>query len=182
MQRADPKGGAIPARSKAEAIAGAIRPMPNRTGPKLNANAIRRILALSPFPPPRSQRVACCGARPSAALRQRFPNHRLIVSTTTMTGQAVARQQVHDADAVCYFPFDWTFTVRRALDVVQPQIVILMESELWLNFLCECRGRQIPTVVVNGRISDRSFPRSQKFGFFVGRLYRLVTRFLMQGR
>lgn len=117
-----------------------------------------------------------------AALRQRFPNHRLIVSTTTMTGQAVARQQVHDADAVCYFPFDWTFTVRRALDVVQPQIVILMESELWLNFLCECRGRQIPTVVVNGRISDRSFPRSQKFGFFVGRLYRLVTRFLMQGR
>ncbi|MGH9799669.1 MAG: 3-deoxy-D-manno-octulosonic acid transferase, partial [Blastocatellia bacterium] len=117
-----------------------------------------------------------------ATLRQRFPNHRLIVSTTTMTGQAVARQQVTEADAVCYFPFDWRFTVRRALNVVQPEVVILMESELWLNFLYECRSRQIPTVVVNGRISDRSFPRSQKFGFFIRKLYVLVTRFLMQSR
>jgi 3-deoxy-D-manno-octulosonic-acid transferase len=117
-----------------------------------------------------------------AALRKRFPNHRLIISTTTMTGQAVARERILEADGVCYFPFDWKFTVRRALSVVQPQIVILMESELWLNFLDECRARQIPTVVVNGRISDRSFPRSQKFGFFVRRLYGLTTRFLMQSR
>lgn len=115
-----------------------------------------------------------------AALRQRFPNHRLVISTTTMTGQAVARERVNEADAVCYFPFDWRFTVRRALDAVQPEVVVLMESELWLNFLSECRERKIPTIVVNGRISDRSFPRSQKFGFFIRRLYALVTRFLMQ--
>lgn len=117
-----------------------------------------------------------------AALRERYPNHRLIVSTTTMTGQAVAKERLSEADGVCYFPFDWKFTVRRALDAIQPQIVILMESELWLNFLDECRARRIPTVVVNGRISDRSFPRSQKFGFFVRRLYALVTRFLMQSQ
>ncbi len=117
-----------------------------------------------------------------ASLRQRFPNHRLVVSTTTLTGQAVARQQIAEADSVCYFPFDWKFTVRRALNAVQPAVVILMESELWLNFLSECRNRQIPTIVVNGRISDRSFPRSQKFGFFIRRLYGLVTRFLMQGQ
>lgn len=116
------------------------------------------------------------------ALGEKFPNHRLIVSTTTMTGQAVARELVPEADGVCYFPFDWKFTVRRALDVIEPQVVILMESELWLNFLDECREREIPTVVVNGRISDRSFPRSQKFGFFVRRLYALVTRFLMQSQ
>ncbi|MBS1791887.1 MAG: 3-deoxy-D-manno-octulosonic acid transferase [Acidobacteria bacterium] len=117
-----------------------------------------------------------------AALRQQFPNHRLVVSTTTMTGQAVARQQIAEADTVFYFPFDWRFTVRRALNAVQPEIVVLMESELWLNFLVECRYRQIPTVVVNGRISDRSFPRSQKFGFFVRRLYGLAARFLMQSQ
>lgn len=116
------------------------------------------------------------------ALRLRFPNHRLVISTTTMTGQAVARQQIADADLVCYFPFDWKFTVRRALNAVRPEVVILMESELWLNFLDECRDRQIPTAVVNGRISDRSFPRSQKFGFFIRRLYGLVTHFLMQGQ
>lgn len=117
-----------------------------------------------------------------AALRQRFPNHRLVISTTTMTGQAVARQQITEADAVCYFPFDWRFTVRRALDAVQPEIVVLMESELWLNFLTVCRQRLIPTIVVNGRISDRSFPRSQKFGFFVRKLYAPVARFLMQSQ
>jgi 3-deoxy-D-manno-octulosonic-acid transferase len=115
-----------------------------------------------------------------AALRQRFPDHRLIVSTTTITGQAVARSQINDADAICYFPFDWRFTVCRALDAIQPQAVILMESELWLTFLYECRERNIPAVVVNGRISDRSFPRAQKFSFFIRRLYCLVTRFLMQ--
>ncbi len=117
-----------------------------------------------------------------AALRKRFPQHRLIVSTTTMTGQAVARERLPEADGVCYFPFDWKFTVRRALDAVQPQIVILMESELWLNFLDECRLRQIPRIVVNGRISDRSFPRSRKFVFFVRRLYGLATQFLAQSR
>jgi len=115
-----------------------------------------------------------------AALRRQFPNHRLIVSTTTLTGQAIARSQIREADGICYFPFDWKFTVRRALNAVQPQVVILMESELWLNFLGECRARQIPTVVVNGRISDRSFPRAQRFGFFMRRLYGLATRFLMQ--
>lgn len=113
-------------------------------------------------------------------LCERFPNHRLVISTTTLTGQAVARDHLCEADEICYFPFDWKFTVRRALNAIQPQIVILMESELWLNFLCECKVRQIPAIVVNGRISDRSFPRSQKFGFFVHRLYSLVTAFLMQ--
>lgn len=117
-----------------------------------------------------------------AALRQQFPNLRLVISTTTITGQAIARQQIAEADAVCYFPFDWRFTVRRALNAVHPKIVVLMESELWLNFLNECGQRRIPTMVVNGRISDRSFPRSQKFGFFTRKLYCLVTQFLMQSR
>jgi len=116
------------------------------------------------------------------ALRKQFPNHRLVVSTTTMTGQEVARNRLTDVEMVCYFPFDWKFSVRRALNAIQPEIVILMESELWLNFLHECSARKIPVVVVNGRISDRSFPRSQKFIFFVRRLYGLVTLFLMQSR
>jgi 3-deoxy-D-manno-octulosonic-acid transferase len=116
------------------------------------------------------------------ALRGRFPHHRLVVSTTTATGQSVARSRVGEADGFCYFPFDWKFCVRRALKVIKPQIVILMESELWPNFLGECRNRGIQVVVANGRISDRSFARSLKFGFFVRRLYSLITRFLMQSQ
>ncbi|MCI0339179.1 MAG: 3-deoxy-D-manno-octulosonic acid transferase [Acidobacteria bacterium] len=116
------------------------------------------------------------------ALRVRFPQHRLIISTTTATGQTVARARMAEADGFCFFPFDWRFCVRRALDTIQPQILILMESELWPNFLSECRQRDIPVLVANGRISDRSFVRSQKFGFFVRRLFRLVTRFAMQSQ
>lgn len=117
------------------------------------------------------------------AMRTRFPQHRLLISTTTMTGQAIARERgvgAGGADGVCYFPFDWRFSVRRALDTIQPQLIVLLESELWWNFLSECQQRRIPVVVVNGRISDRSFPRSQRFGFFIRRLYGLVTCFLMQ--
>jgi 3-deoxy-D-manno-octulosonic-acid transferase len=116
------------------------------------------------------------------ALRVRFPQRRLIVSTTTATGQSVARSRVSEADGFCYFPFDWSFSVRRALDAIKPRIVILMESELWLNFLSECEKRCVPVIVANGRISDRSFPRSRKFGFFVRRLYGKVSRFAMQSR
>jgi 3-deoxy-D-manno-octulosonic-acid transferase len=115
-----------------------------------------------------------------AALRARYPGHRLFLSTTTATGQAVARSRVTEADGVFYFPFDWKFSVRRALNAIDPSVVILMESELWLNFLDECAERRIPAVVVNGRISDRSFARSRKFGFLARRLYRDVTRLVMQ--
>ncbi|HZF37216.1 MAG TPA: 3-deoxy-D-manno-octulosonic acid transferase [Blastocatellia bacterium] len=117
-----------------------------------------------------------------AALRARFPQYRLIISTTTATGQAVARSRVTEADVVCYFPFDWRFSARRALDAIKPRVAVLMESELWLNFLSECEARGIPVIVANGRVSDRSFARSRKFGFFVSRLYALVTRFAMQSR
>ncbi|MFN7946377.1 MAG: 3-deoxy-D-manno-octulosonic acid transferase [Blastocatellia bacterium] len=120
-------------------------------------------------------------ARPLiAALRARFPEYRLIVSTTTATGQAVARSRITEADGFCYFPFDWRFSVRRALNVIRPQAVVLMESELWPNFLHECEQRSVPVIVANGRISDRSFVRAQKFGFLVRRMYAQVSHFAMQ--
>jgi 3-deoxy-D-manno-octulosonic-acid transferase len=114
------------------------------------------------------------------ALRARFPQHRLIVSTTTATGQAVARSRIAEADGFCYFPFDWRFAVRRALAAIKPQAVILMESELWPNFLAECRAQRIPVLVANGRISDQSFKRSRYVRGLLKPLYRNVTSFLMQ--
>lgn len=114
------------------------------------------------------------------ALRAEFPAHRLIVSTTTATGQQVARERAAEADGVCYFPFDWRFAVRRSLAIIRPQAVILMESELWPNFLAECHAQGIPVLVANGRISDRSFRRSQRVQRLLKPLYRQVSRFLMQ--
>ena len=114
------------------------------------------------------------------SLRERFPGHRLIFSTTTATGQAVARSRISEADAFCYFPFDWKFSVRKSLQKIRPSVVILMESELWPNFLHECNKQKIPVIVTNGRVSDRSFKRSMKFAFWFRRMTANVTYFLMQ--
>ena len=114
------------------------------------------------------------------SLRERFPDHHFIFSTTTATGQAVARSRLSEADAFCYFPFDWKFAVRKSLRSIRPSAVILMESEMWPNFLHECKKQKIPVIVANGRVSDRSFRRSIKFAFWFRRMTANVTKFLMQ--
>jgi len=107
-------------------------------------------------------------ARPLARhLRARYPRLRIFLSTTTMTGQAIARRSVHDVDAVFYFPFDLDIFVRRTLDLVRPRLFVMVETEIWPNLLRQCRTRGIKTAIVNGRLSPRSYPR-----------YRLVRGFM----
>ena len=108
-------------------------------------------------------------ARPLAKrLKQQFPHHDLVVSTITLTGQNLARDVFrNDAAGIFYFPFDWRWTVRRALKAVNPAVVLIMETELWPNFLRECKSRRIPVALVNGRISRQSYRR-----------YRLIKPFL----
>ena len=80
-------------------------------------------------------------ARPLARdLRARYPRLRIFLSTTTMTGQALARRSVQDVDAVFYFPFDLGVFVRRTLDLVRPRLFVMMETEIWPNLLRECRA------------------------------------------
>jgi 3-deoxy-D-manno-octulosonic-acid transferase len=104
-------------------------------------------------------------------LKEAYPNRPLIVSTTTITGQMLARERLPFADAILYFPLDWAFCVRRALRAAQPAIVVVLETEIWPNFLREAGRREIPVVFVSGRISDRSFARYQRYlgrvGFFL---------------
>jgi 3-deoxy-D-manno-octulosonic-acid transferase len=104
-------------------------------------------------------------------LKEAYPNRPLIVSTTTLTGQALARERMPFADAVIYFPLDWAFCVRRALKAVRPALVLVLETEIWPNFLREAEWRKTPVLFVSGRISDRSFARYQRylspFGFFL---------------
>ncbi len=121
-------------------------------------------------------------------LKEMYPARRLIVSTTTITGHALARERMPFADAIIYFPLDWAFCVKRALEAVKPALVIILETEIWPNFLRQCRLRNIPVVLVSGRISDRSFARYQKyfgvFGFFLRpflkRTLAHASLFLMQ--
>ena len=93
------------------------------------------------------------------ALRAAYPEHRLVVSTTTATGQRVARGFGRDADAVCYAPFDFPWFVDRALDRIAPDLLLVVDTEIWPNLLRACRRRGVGTLIVNGRLSDRSFRR-----------------------
>ncbi len=130
------------------------------------------------------------GVALAKSLKQAYPDRPLVVSTTTMTGQALARQRLPFADAVIYFPLDWAFCVRRALRAAQPSVVVVLETEIWPNFLREAGHRKIPVIFVSGRISDRSFARYKsyfgKVGFFLRPFFRSAlgnaSAFLMQSQ
>jgi 3-deoxy-D-manno-octulosonic-acid transferase len=131
---------------------------------------------------------ALSGIALARRLKETYPNRPLIISTTTNTGQALARERMPFADAVIYFPLDWALCVRRALDAVHPSLVLVLETEIWPNFLREAGRRGIPVLFVSGRISDRSFARYQSylrvFGFFLRPFLRKAlsnaSAFLMQ--
>jgi 3-deoxy-D-manno-octulosonic-acid transferase len=121
-------------------------------------------------------------ARPLArAVLERYPNHALVVSTTTQTGQRVAREAfAGDAALVFYFPFDWAWSVRRALRAVNPSAVLVMETELWPRFFRECHRRGVPVALVNGRVSEKSFRRYKLIRSFIGRVLSDLTLASMQ--
>ena len=121
-------------------------------------------------------------ARPLVrALRDRLPSHRLVVSTTTVTGQQVARGAFgKDAAAIFYFPIDWSWTVRRVLNALNPAAILIMETELWPNLLRECGRRSIPVAIVNGRISPTSFRRYKKIRTFMRRVLGDLSVAFMQ--
>ena len=98
------------------------------------------------------------------------PQYRVLLSTTTRTGQRLARERT-GANHAFYFPLDFPWIVRRYLRVLDPVLLVLVETELWPNLLTACRQNSIPVAVVNGRISDRSLPRYM-------RLRRLWTKIL----
>ena len=100
-------------------------------------------------------------------LRQQFPEKTLVVSTATTTGQQLARDWSAHVTHTFYFPIDLPWCVRRAVNRVDPEMVIVAETEIWPNFLRACRARGTRVVMINGRISDKSFSR-----------YRLARRWL----
>jgi 3-deoxy-D-manno-octulosonic-acid transferase len=112
-------------------------------------------------------------------LRARFPGRKILVSTTTRTGQELAAKRL-EADGTFYFPLDFAFACRRVLKAVRPAAVIVAETEIWPNFLREARRAGVRVVFVNGRISDRSFRGYRLWRFFLRRTLRDADFFLMQ--
>jgi 3-deoxy-D-manno-octulosonic-acid transferase len=110
-----------------------------------------------------------------------FPRHRVIFSTTTKTGQELAQKLYGgNADAVFYFPFDWKFSVRRALENFKPSVVLLMETEIWPRFIREAKFTGAKIAIVNGRLSERSFGRYRLFQPFIKTVVANIDSALMQ--
>ena len=115
-------------------------------------------------------------------LLSKFPSHRLVISTTTKTGQELAQKLFGDmAAAVFYFPFDFKFIVRKALKNFRPSVVLLMETEIWPRFFREARRFGAKVVIVNGRLSGRSFARYSRISFFIKEVLANVDLAIMQG-
>ena len=112
-------------------------------------------------------------------LTQGYSSYRLVVSTTTRTGQALARERFGPG-RVFYCPLDLTWAVRAYLQALQPALVILAETEFWPNLLRGCFQRRIPVVVVNARISDRSWPRYRRMRWLWRPLLRPLRGVLAQ--
>jgi 3-deoxy-D-manno-octulosonic-acid transferase len=121
-------------------------------------------------------------------LKEKYPKRPLVISTTTLTGHDLAKERMPFADAVIYFPFDWVFCVHRVFSGVKPALIIVLETEIWPNFLHQARSQNIPVIFASGRVSDRSFARYQKylglFGFYLRPFLTSVlanaSAFLMQ--
>jgi 3-deoxy-D-manno-octulosonic-acid transferase len=113
-------------------------------------------------------------------LKKKYPNRKLILSTVTVTGNLTAHQRVPEADAVFFFPFDFPWIVRRVIREINPAIVLVAETELWPNFFRELSRADIPSAVINGRISPHSFRNYMKFKKFFSQVFSNVTIFCMQ--
>jgi len=114
-----------------------------------------------------------------AAMDAALPEYRVVISTTTPTGQRVARERF-GVDRVFFFPLDLAFAVRAYLNVLQPKLLVLMESELWPRMLVECERARVPVAVVNARVSDRSFPRYMRLRFLWKPLLNKLALLLAQ--
>ena len=123
----------------------------------LHAVSVGEVMAASPL---------------ARALRARWPDLPLLVSTVTDTGRGVAEQRL-PAEQFVFFPLDFGWAVRSALNKLSPRAVLLTETEIWPNFIRACGTRGIPVVLINGRISPRSFPRY--------RHVRNIFRHVLQG-
>lgn len=117
-----------------------------------------------------------------ARLRERHPTRRIVVSTVTVTGQETARATMAVADAIFYLPFDHPVAAARTIALVDPLVFIHTETEIWPNLLALLRRRGVPSIIVNGRISERSVRNYRLTGPYFREVIRSIACCAMQTR
>lgn len=114
------------------------------------------------------------------ALLKRHPEMRIVISTTTTTGQELARQKCPENATVIFCPIDFWWMVKRVFNVLRPAMLVIFETEIWPNLICEAKKRHIPLLLANGRMSDHSVKGYRKLKFFIGPLLAKFDRLLVQ--
>lgn len=115
-------------------------------------------------------------------MRKEHPHEVIIVSVVTATGFRMAHQIIKGADAILYFPLDLPFLTDRILTIVRPRMIVLVETEIWPNFLRIAEQKHIPVMMMNGRISQRSAARYRLITFFTRHVLSTIRVFCMQSR
>ncbi len=124
---------------------------------------------------------AAIATKLAKAIKETFPDARIVISTTTRTGNDMAcKTSQGSVDEVFYFPLDVSFIVSRAVRLIDPGIYIMIETELWPNLLEELKRRQVPVILANGRISDNSFRNYGRVAFIVKKILNNISCFCMQ--
>ncbi|MFA5255959.1 MAG: glycosyltransferase N-terminal domain-containing protein, partial [Candidatus Omnitrophota bacterium] len=113
-------------------------------------------------------------------LKEKFPGHDLVVSTITKAGNDLAKTLFSKDAMIIYFPLDFGFAVKRALKYIKPAIYIMIETEIWPNLLNELSRNSIPSVMINGRISDRSIGKYRLVKPFLKTVLSKISSFCMQ--
>ena len=114
-----------------------------------------------------------------AQIRQAFPQHRMVISSTTDTGHTLAQKRF-GAENSFYFPLDFAFAIRPYLRALRPELVVLAETEFWPNFMRLAHASGARIAVVNARISDRSWPNYRRFTWALRKILRNVDLLLAQ--
>jgi 3-deoxy-D-manno-octulosonic-acid transferase len=113
-------------------------------------------------------------------IRRQFPEQAILVSVVTTNGYEMARRIVKDADSIIYFPLDLPWLSFRVVKQIRPKIFMLVETELWPNFLYAAKHYRIPVMMVNGRISDKSVGRYRYLGTILRDMLNTVVQYCMQ--
>jgi 3-deoxy-D-manno-octulosonic-acid transferase len=113
-------------------------------------------------------------------IKKEFPHCKIILTTMTSTGNEAAKTHLPETDQVLFLPIDHPLVIRRAVEKIQPSLLLIAETELWPNLLRFCGKNGIPIVLFNGRISQKSFRRYLLFKFFFKECLKYVSLFLMQ--
>lgn len=120
----------------------------------------------------------CKGLIPE--LMKAYPQKKIVLSTITKTGNDLARKLFSDKAIIIYFPLDFSVVVKKAVSLIRPSLYIMIETEIWPNVLKELSAHKIPSVLINGRISDRSFGKYKRARPFLKGTIGLINLFCMQ--